>query len=248
MAPACVRCSLITGLHTGHCQIRGNKQAENTYGQIPLTENTPTVARYLKSAGYATALVGKWGMGVENTEGDPLRQGFDYCCGYLCQVLAHNHYPEYLIENGSKIYLGNKVQYSDINHWTKGFGSYAVQKVKPSQEVFTEKAINFINENKTKPFFLYYSVVIPHDNGEAPEGQKYSSTPSLFPYEKENWTESEKGYAAMITYLDSEIGKLLKTLKENGQEKNTLIIFASDNGGESPSGEHHERSQQPVQF
>lgn len=227
------RCSLMTGLNTGHCQVRGNLQAK-PYGQVSLQENTQTVAGNFKKAGYTTALIGKWGMGVEGTTGEPTKQGFDYYCGYLCQVLAHNHYPEYLIENGSKFYLGNKVQYCDTSHWTKGLGSFTLVKVKSSQEVFTEKAASFINSNKNKPFFLYYSVTIPHDNSEAPEGKQFSSTPTLSPYEKENWTDNEKGYAAMVTFLDTEIGKLIKTLKDNGLYKNTLIIFTSDNGGNSP--------------
>jgi arylsulfatase A-like enzyme len=229
------RCSLMTGLHTGHTQVRGNLQAK-PYGQVSLKAGTQTIASCLKKAGYATALVGKWGMGVEGTEGEPTNHGFDYYCGYLCQVLAHNHAPEYLIENGKKIFLGNKVQYTDTSHWTKGLGSYPVEKKKHSQEVFTEKALNFIETNKANPFFLYYSVVIPHDNGEAPEGKRYSDMLFVAPYENEPWTESEKGYAAMITYLDAEIGKLMDKLKELGLDKNTLVIFTSDNGGNSPNG------------
>ena len=229
------RCSLMTGLHTGHTQVRGNLQAK-PYGQVSLKTGTQTIASCLKKAGYATALVGKWGMGVEGTEGEPSNHGFDYYCGYLCQVLAHNHAPEYLIENGKKISLGNKVQYMDTSHWSKGLGSYPIEKKKHSQEVFTEKALNFIETNKANPFFLYYSVVIPHDNGEAPEGKRYSDILSFAPYENEPWTESEKGYAAMITYLDTEIGKLMDKLKELGIDKNTLVIFTSDNGGNSPDG------------
>jgi arylsulfatase A len=233
------RCSLITGLTTGHCQVRGNKQWE-PYGQIPLKENTVTVATELKKAGYKTALIGKWGLGVEGTSGDPLNQGFDYSYGYLCQVLAHNHCPEFLMENGEKVFLNNKVVYMDTAHWTKGLGSYPVEKNQFSQELFTQKAIDFIEQNQKNPFFLYFPVIIPHDNSEAPDGKRYSDIPSFEPYVNNDWTESEKGYAAMITYLDNEVGKIMDKLSELGLDENTLVIFTSDNGGDSPDSFHLE--------
>lgn len=229
------RCSLITGLTTGNSQIRGNLQWE-PYGQFPLAENTTTIATKLKEAGYTNAIIGKWGLGIEGTTGDPLNQGFDYSFGYLCQVLAHNHCPEFLMENGNRVYLQNKVVYMDSSHWSKGLGSYPVEKNDFSQTIFTSKALQFIESNKSNPFFLYFPVIIPHDNGEAPEGKRYSDIPSFYPYENENWTESEKGYAAMITYLDNDIGKILNKLKELGLDNNTLIIITSDNGGDSPDG------------
>lgn len=227
------RSVLMTGLHTGHTPVRGNLQWE-PYGQFPLPENTVTVASLLKNAGYKTTLIGKWGLGVEGTPGDPLKQGFDSYYGYLCQVLAHNHAPEFLMENGQKVYLNNKVVWTDTAHWTKGLGSYPVEINQFSQELFTRKAIGFIEENRHNPFFMYLSVIIPHDNGEAPEGKRYSDIPSFEPYENENWTESEKGYAAMITYLDKDVGKIMDKLRELGIDKNTLVIFTSDNGGDSP--------------
>ncbi len=233
------RCSLMTGLTTGHCQVRGNIQCE-PYGQLPLKENTVTVATKMKEAGYQTALIGKWGLGVEGTSGDPLKQGFDYYYGYLCQVLAHNHCPEFLMENGKKVFLKNKVVYMDTAHWTKGLGSYPVEHNEFSQELFTKKAIAFIEKNKANPFFLYLPVIIPHDNGEAPNGKRYSDIPSFFPYENEPWTESEKGYAAMVTYLDNEVGKIMDKLKQLGLDENTLVIFTSDNGGDSPDGFYNE--------
>ncbi|MDP3914589.1 MAG: arylsulfatase [Bacteroidota bacterium] len=235
------RCSLMTGLTTGHCQVRGNLQWE-PYGQLPLADNTITVASKLKEAGYKTALIGKWGLGVEGTSGDPLRQGFDYSFGYLCQVLAHNHCPEFLMENGKKVMLENKVVYMDSTHWTAGLGSYPIERKQFSQELFTKKALGYIEENKANPFFLYFSVVIPHDNGEAPEGKKYSDIPSFAPYENEAWTESEKGYATMVTYLDNEVGKIMNQLKSLGLDENTLIVFTSDNGGDGPDGFYAENN------
>ena len=229
------RCSLMTGLNTGHCQVRGNMQWE-PYGQLPLEANTVTVASKLKEAGYKTAIIGKWGLGIEGTAGDPLKQGFDYQYGYLCQVMAHNHSPEYLMENGKKVMLRNKVVWMPKDNWTQGLGSYPVVKKDYSQTLFTQKALNFIEQNKRQPFFIYFAVVIPHDNGEAPKGKTHSDIPWFAPYKNMPWTEEEKGYAAMVTYLDSEVGKIVKKLKSKGLDKNTIIIFTSDNGGDGPDG------------
>ena len=228
------RCVLMTGLHTGNWQIRGNMMWWEPYGQLPLEANTLTVGSMLKESGYQTAIIGKWGLGIEGTTGDPLNHGFDYSFGYLCQVLAHNHSPEFLIENGDKVYLENKVQYLDTTHWTRGLGSYPVEKKQFSQELFAEKALEFIETNSGNPFFLFLSVIIPHDNGEAPAGKRYSDIISFDPYTDMDWTESEKGYAAMITYLDKDIGKIMSKLESLGLDENTLVIFTSDNGGDSP--------------
>ena len=233
------RCSLMTGKHTGHSQVRGNLEVD-PYGQYPLQPNTETVATKLKEAGYATALIGKWGLGTENTVGDPLNHGFDYYFGYLCQVMAHNHCPEYLIENGKRVYLGNKVEYTAPDHWTRGRASVPTEKKVYSQQLFTDKALEFIETNKERPFFLYFPVVIPHDNGEAAKDKRYSDILSYAPYEEEEWTENEKGYAAMITYLDGEVGRIMDKLKSLGLDENTLVIFTSDNGGDSPDGFHAE--------
>lgn len=237
------RSVLMTGQHTGHTPVRGNMQWE-PYGQLPLPENTITVASLLQDAGYATSLIGKWGLGVEGTTGDPLKQGFDSYYGHLSQVLAHNHAPEFLMDNGEKVYLDNKVEWTDTSHWTKGLGSYPVEINQFSQELFTNRALNFIEKNQDNPFFLYFSVIIPHDNGEAPPGKRYSDIPSFEPYQDKNWTESEKGYAAMITYLDNDVGKILDKLKDLGLDENTLVIFTSDNGGDSP-GSFYKESNQP---
>jgi len=223
------RCVLMTGLSTAHSQVRGNHQGK-PFGQTPLAENTTTIATLLQSAGYTTAMIGKWGLGVESNSGNPLKQGFDYYYGYLCQILAHNHCPEFLMENDKKVYLDNKVIWDDTTSWTRGLGSYPIERRQFSQELFTSKALSFIEENKDKPFFLYLPSIIPHVNGEAPEGKWASDIPSFAPYEDEDWSEEEKGYAAMITYLDSDIGKIVHKLQSLGIEENTIIMFSSDNG------------------
>ncbi len=141
------------------------------------------------------------------------------------------------MENGNRVYLQNKVVYMDLSHWPKGLGSYPVEKNEFSQTIFTSKALQFIESSKSNPFFLYFPVIIPHDNnGEATEGKRYSDIPSFYPYENENWTESEKGDAAMIIYVDNDKGKILNKLKELGLDNNTLVIITSVNGGYSPDG------------
>ena len=222
------RCALMTGLHMGHAEVRGNKQAEPS-GQLPLSDAAVTVAELLKKAGYKTGMIGKWGLGVEGTPGEPTKQGFDYYYGYLDQVLAHNYFPEYLLRNGEKEMLGNEVHYLPESHWTKGLGSYATKKVDYSHDLFEDDALRFIGENKANPFFLYLPFTIPHNNGEAPEGQKME-IPDYGIYKDKDWHTDTMGYAAMITRMDSTIGKIFDKLKEAGLDENTLVIFTSDNG------------------
>tara|TARA_Y100001972_G_scaffold115470_1_gene152211 strand:- start:981 stop:2384 length:1404 start_codon:yes stop_codon:yes gene_type:complete len=224
------RCSLMTGKTMGHSQIRGNWEVE-PYGQIPLNPGTTTIATLLKSAGYNTGIIGKWGLGVEENKSDPLDNGFDYFYGFLCQVLAHNHCPEFIMENREKVFLDNRAKWTDSTHWTRGRGSYTEECNQFSQDLFTKKALNFIEENKEDPFFLYLPVIIPHNNGEAPPGKRMSDIPSFEPYQDSSWNETEKGYAAMITYLDHEVGKIFDKLLELDLDENTIVIFTSDNGG-----------------
>ncbi len=226
------RSVLITGLHTGHTPSRGNKEVD-PYGQFPIPDETVTVAELLKEAGYKTAMFGKWGLGVENTEGDPLTQGFDEFFGYYGQVHAHNSFPEYLYHNGEKIFLENEVVYLPDDHWTRGLGSYATKKVDYSNNMFAEKAIDYISSNQDVPFFLYLPVTMPHNNGEAPEGYKFES-PTLEPYTEQDWPEWKKSYAAMITRLDDYVGRITEKLNNLGIADNTLVIFTSDNGCAEP--------------
>lgn len=225
------RSALITGLHTGHTGVRGNKQLKPA-GQLPLSNQAVTVAQLLQDAGYKTAMVGKWGLGIEGTSGEPNKQGFEYYYGYLDQVLAHNYFPEYLIRNGKKEMLDNEVRYLSKEAWHGGFGSYSTKKVAYSNDLFTQDALRFIEVNKSDPFFLYLPYTIPHDNGEAPEDQRME-VPDFGSYSnKVNWDNNRKGYAAMISRLDRYIGQILNKLKELEIEDNTLVIFTSDNGPE----------------
>ena len=222
------RCALMTGYHMGHAEVRGNRQAEPS-GQWPVSPETITVAKLLQSAGYRTAMMGKWGLGIENSTGDPLKQGFDYYYGYLDQVLAHNYYPEYLLRNGEREYLDNEVQYLDTSLWHKGLGSYATRKSAYSHDLFIEDALRYLDENHEHPFFLYLPFTIPHDNGEAPRGERME-VPDFGPYAEESWPGDTKRYAAMITRMDRGIGMIMEKLEELGIEGNTLVLFTSDNG------------------
>ena len=237
------RSTFITGQHTGHTPIRGNLPWEPS-GEIPLPAGTITLPGLLAKAGYTNGMIGKWGLGIETTSGNPHKQGFHHYFGYLDQVLAHNHTPEFLMRDDGKIPLANKVQYVPKEHWSRGLGSHPLEMKEFSQDHFTREALKFAEDHRDKPFFLYYPVIIPHDNGEALTGKRYSEVPSFGIYADMPWTEEEKGYAAMISYLDTELGKLFDKLVELGLDENTLIVFTSDNGGDSP-GRFHDLSNHP---
>ena len=222
------RCALMTGYHMGYAEVRGNRQAEPS-GQWPISPETITVAKLLQSAGYRTAMIGKWGLGIENSTGDPLKQGFDYYYGYLDQVLAHNYYPEYLLRNGEREYLDNEVQYLDTSLWHKGLGSYATRKSAYSHDLFIEDALRYLDENHDHPFFLYLPFTIPHDNGEAPRGERME-VPDYGMYAEEDWPGDTRRYAAMISRMDRGVGMIMEKLEELGIEGSTLVLFTSDNG------------------
>ncbi len=222
------RCSLITGMHTGRTEVRGNLQAPDG-GQMPISDEAVTVGELLQSAGYTTGMVGKWGLGNYGTTGDPNKQGFDFFYGYTDQVLAHNHFPEYLLRNGEKEFLNNKVTYLDSGAWHKGLGSFTTEKKDFADDLFTNEALTFISDNAGNPFFLYLPYIIPHDNGEAPDDSRFEA-PDQRQYTSKDWSKNEKDYAASISYLDDYVGKILNHLTKLKLEKNTLVIFTSDNG------------------
>lgn len=224
------RCSLMTGKHTGHTAIRGNKEWKPE-GQWPMSNNELTVAEILKQAGYVTGAFGKWGLGYPGSEGDPNNQGFDEFYGYNCQRLAHNYYPGHLWDNQQKVVL-------DGNSDDK-FEVYA-------PHLIHQRALQFIEKNKDKPFFLFYPNTIPHAELLLPEENLVPFRGKFLP-EKEfkgaepgdknfregpygTQTESHAAFAGMVTLLDQQVGEVLAKLKELGLEKNTLVIFSSDNG------------------
>ncbi len=218
------RCVLMTGLHTGHCFIRGNEK----WNLRPAPDDL-TVAELLKQAGYTNALIGKWGLGHEGSTGVPTKKGFDYFFGYLDQSHAHNYYPIFLLRNEQRVPLDNVVP----NPGRYDTGVATVRK-QYSHDLFTQEALAWVKASKQGPFFLYLAYTIPHANGEAKE--KGMEVPSLEPYENETWPEPAKGRAAMITRMDRDIGSLFALLKDLGIDNSTLVFFSSDNGPADEGG------------
>jgi arylsulfatase A-like enzyme len=219
------RCVLMTGLHTGHCYIRGN-------GKDNLRPKDVTVAEVLKRADYATGQIGKWGLGHEGTTGLPTRQGFDFFYGYLDQHHAHLYYPTFLVKNESRVKLRNIVP--DEGQWGQGVAS---KKIDYSPALMTEQTLDFIDAHKDERFFLYLSYTLPHANNEA--NRKIgdgTEVPNLGIYKDKEWTKQNKGQAAMVTYLDDMVGQVVKRLKAHGLIENTVIFFTSDNGPHSEAG------------
>ena len=227
------RCVLMTGRHGGHCRVRGNAPLTVRHRQS-LAADDVTLAARLRPAGYATACVGKWGLGMDDMPGAPWMQGFDFFFGYLDQVRAHNFYPDYVWRNRERVTLPNEVRAIPVGKdgaW--GTGGIATKKVVYSPKLMLDEALAFLDRNRDRPFFLYFATTIPHANNEAAkELGNGAEVPDLGPYAGQPWPEPEKGYAAMITYLDAQVGALVRRLRDLGLEQRTLVIFSSDNGPE----------------
>lgn len=251
-APVCApsRCMLLTGLHSGHSFIRGNYEFggfedEKEGGQMPLPPETYTLGRMLKQQGYATACVGKWGLGMTQSAGHPNRQGFDYFFGYLDQKQAHTYYPTHLWENENRYALEN--EWTDVHahrgtkDWSGDFDRY--QQGDHATDHITSKALSFLDRSKGSPFFLYYATPVPHVSlqprqefleryikefgEEAPYLGSKGYTPHKYP---------RAAYAAMVSQMDDDLGKLMAKLKEIGEDENTIIMFSSDNGPTTAGG------------
>jgi arylsulfatase A-like enzyme len=200
--------------------IRGN-------ATVPLRSDDVTVARLLKDAGYATGLVGKWGLGEAGTTGIPNRQGFDYFYGYLNQVHAHNYYPDFLWKNEYKVTLkGNEI--GDTPGVSVKRGQYA-------HDLFTAEA--FVEKHRDGPFFLYLAYTIPHANNERTKAEGNGmEVPDDAPYTDKKWSQPEKNCAAMITRMDRDVGTLLKKLQDLKLDDHTIVFFSSDNGPHKEGG------------
>ncbi|MCG8389811.1 MAG: arylsulfatase [Cytophagales bacterium] len=218
------RSVLMTGLHTGHTPVRSNGADKNV-----LPDSVVTIAEMLQEQGYVTAMIGKWGLGEVGTPGEPLNQGFDQYYGYLNQIRAHNYYPSYLIRNGEKEMLRNEAVYMDTSHWSRGLGSYSTEKVDYTHDLFTQEALAFIEKDRDPPFFLYLPYTIPHNNGEAPKGEQWE-VPDHGSYTDSAWTREQRSYAAMISRMDHDIGRIIEKLRASNMDKKTLVLFTSDNG------------------
>jgi arylsulfatase A-like enzyme len=226
------RSVLMTGQHHGHTRVRGNAGQTNPAAQA-LQEGDVTVADVLQKAGYKTALIGKWGLGDAGAaeSGLPRKHGFDYFYGYLNQHHAHNHFPDYLWRNETKEPLSNVI----VPVGESG-GGYATEAIHFSDDLFADDALKFVDENKDKPFFLYWALVVPHANNERTRILKDGAeVPDYGPYADKDWPKPDRGQAAMITRLDGYVGRMMDELKKLGIAENTLVIFTSDNGPHNES-------------
>lgn len=258
-APVCApsRCVLLTGKHMGHAAIRGNDEwssrgnvwdykamiADSTLeGQAPMPENERTVAQLLKGAGYTNGIVGKWGLGAPQTNSTPLHKGFDFFFGYNCQRQAHTYYPVHLYKNNHRVYLGNEpiAPNTRLDPGADPFDpisyrDYTLKNYAP--DLMFSEIKGFVKDNKDRPFFMLWATPIPHAALQAPQRwidyyvkkfgdeKPYSGDKGYFPLRYPH-----ASYAAMISYLDEQVGQLVQQLKDLGIYENTLIIFTSDNG------------------
>lgn len=218
------RCVLLTGKHTGHATIRGN-------GPGLLRQSETTIAKMLRDSGYRTGCIGKWGVGNPPPLDDPNRHGFDYFFGYVSMWHAHNFYPEFLIRNGQRVSLRNEV----AEKWQGGDGrGVATKRVDYVPDLLNQEALEFIERNRDRAFFLYYALNVPHANNEA--GKAGMEVPTYGEFAERRWPDPEKGFASMIRNIDRDMGKLLAKLKELNLDEKTIVFFASDNGPHQEGG------------
>lgn len=213
------RCCLMTGRHNGHGRIR-----DNIPHGIFLRDEDLTLAEVLKPAGYRTGAIGKWSLGVHPSEGVPERQGFDHFYGHQDQDQAHFYYPDHLWDGGRVVLLP---------------GNRGERKQQYTHDLFTERAMEWIGAAKpAQPFFLYLAYTLPHWSDYPLKSDDSQIVPSDAPYSDRDWPQVEKNYAAMVTMIDRDIGRLMERLRELGLERDTLVLFTSDNG---PSSEAKHR-------
>ena len=217
-SPVCApsRSVLMTGQHTGHTRVRGNTSKVGGVvglggkkGRVPLAASDLTVAEVMKTAGYATGIAGKWGLGEPGTTGLPNAQGFDEWVGFLNQRRAHTYYPEYIWNNQHKVVLPGNADGKE--------GDYI-------QDLIAAFSLGFIKKYKDQRFFLYLPYTLPHAKLEIPDLGEYADKP---------WKDNEKAYAAMVARLDSDLGRILALLEELKLEQNTAVFVCSDNGAAS---------------
>jgi len=230
------RLVLWTGKHVGHTGLQGNRQRN-------LSPEETTVAGLLQKQGYTTGGVGKWALGnvldpseIDNM-GHPNRNGFDYWFGYLNQSNAHNSYPTFLWENDQQVAVPGNV----IDPVERGRGRISAKRVTHSHDVMTTAALKFVRDHATGPFLLHIHWTIPHANNE--RGRVYGDgmeIDSYGAYGGRDWPNPEKGFAAMITHMDRDVGRVMAELKDLGIDQDTLVIFTSDNGPHNEGGHSHE--------
>ena len=229
------RSSLMTGQHTGHTYVRGNKEIEPE-GQQPLADSVQTIAMLLQKAGYTTGAFGKWGLGMVGTSGAPDQKGFDEFYGYNCQRQSHRYYPTHLWHNKQRIELD-------------GNGLMAKGQYAPA--LIQERTLAFIDANKDKPFFLFVPTVLPHAELAGPEDEYYKQYAHEFdekPYRGNDYgpkatvpgyagvDKPHAMYASMVSRMDAYVGQIVERLRQNNLLDNTIILFTSDNGAHKEGG------------
>jgi arylsulfatase A-like enzyme len=234
------RCVLMTGLHPGHAFIRNNKSVPPE-GQYPLPADTVTLAKLLKQVGYVTGGFGKWGLGPPAGHSTPGRQGFDRFYGYHCQSKAHNYYPAYLWSDDAKVLLHNGdfsahqiLPTAAAPNDPQSYARYVGRDYAP--DLITNHALEFIRANRDRPFFLYYPTTVPHLALQVPEDSlaeyrdQFADTPYVGDRRYLPHPRPRAAYAAMITRMDREIGRMMDLIKELGLDEDTIFVFSSDNG------------------
>lgn len=229
------RCSLMTGLHTGHSFVRGNKGVDPE-GQVAMPDSTFTIASMLHDCGYATGCFGKWGLGYPGSVSDPTKVGFDRFFGYNCQTLAHDYYPDHLWEGLNRVDLPQ---------------NYNQQEVTYSADTIHGEALRFIRENASHPFFTFLAYTLPHAELRLPQDSVYQHYCEIIPAAEDSaWickNPEKRGaygtaerplaaFASMVTRLDRYVGDVMNLLDSLGIADNTLLIFTSDNGPHREGG------------
>ncbi len=237
------RSTILEGKHTGYSTVRGNATfgKGREAGNYPLAEGTRTIGHMLQEQGYVTGIFGKWGLGSRSSTGHPGKQGFDYFSGYLDHKHAHNYYPDYIYRYGKEVELDNNVNVHKLAQaQAYDYKTYMGNDYVP--DLMLEDAVKFINDQKNKPFFLYYPLTIPHVALQATEEslQEYIGKFNEIAYTRSRGYTPHQypkaAHAAMITHMDKHIGKLLAELKRLGLDENTVVMFSSDNGAATEGG------------
>ncbi len=246
-SPVCApsRGTLMTGLHTGHAYVRDNKEMggwekDDPEGQLPLPAGTVTLPAVLRNAGYATAAIGKWGLGGPGSTGHPNLQGFDHWFGHLCQRWAHNYYPDHLWRNEARYPLENEYfsahqRLDAAPDDPAAYNRYSGTQYAP--DLMVEDALAFIRENRDRPFFLYFATPVPHaalqvpaDSLESYVQEGWNGTPYLGQKDYLPHPAPRAAYAAMVSRMDRDLGRIVDLLAELGLDDRTLVMFSSDNG------------------
>lgn len=251
------RCTLLTGLHSGHAQIRSNDEMlergnvwsidamnknPELEGQAPMAEGTTTLATVMRDAGYKTAMIGKWGLGGPASSSKPTDMGFDYFYGYMCQRMAQCYYPPFLYDGEVREYTANpKMDLGDrLDSGADPYNSESYSKFKGttySPDAIYERIERFVESSSDEEFFLMWTTTIPHSALTAPDEwvakyvERFGDEEPVYTGKGYFPTRYPKAtYAAMISYLDFQIGKLVELLKAKGLYDNTIIMVTSDNG------------------